>query len=122
MKRLINPARSKERRRELRKRMTQAERVIWCHLSHDALGVRCRRQHGIGPFIVDFCFWPLRLVIEIDGKIHEKLGHRIYDMQREAYLIGAGFHVMRIKNEEVFQDVESVVGRIHEEVKRLQGK
>lgn len=91
---------------------------MWEYLAKDALGIRCRRQHGIGPYIVDFCFWTLHLVIEIDGKIHERLGNRIYDMQRDAYLAGAGFYVMRFTNEEVRKGVKKVMQRIQEEVEK----
>ena len=57
--------------RDLRKRLTPAERILWRLLRDRRLkGLKFRRQFPIGPFVVDFCCYELRLVIELDGEVH----------------------------------------------------
>ena len=58
--------------RELRKRQTKAEKVLWDFLTNHKLQVKFRRQHPIGQFIADFYCHNLKLVIEADGEIHQK--------------------------------------------------
>ena len=58
--------------RELRKRQTKAEKVLWDFLTNHKLQVKFRRQHPIGKFIADFYCHNLKLVIEADGEIHQK--------------------------------------------------
>ncbi len=92
--------------------MTPAELVLWHHLQHDALGLRFRRQHGIGPFIVDFCCLPVRLVVELDGGVHELEDVREQDAWRTSYLEHRGFTVLRFPNEQVLSRVGTVLGDI----------
>lgn len=98
---------------KLRKRMTKAERMLWRELKEEKLdGLHFRRQQPYGPFILDFLCAKLKLVVEVDGASHE--GREEYDRRRTIYLKGHGFTVIRFTNEEVYEDVESVVGRIWE--------
>ena len=69
MTRRIPPA-QREQARYLRRNMTDAERLLWEHLRDRQLGVRFRRQHPIGPHIVDFATFSGRVVIEIDSPTH----------------------------------------------------
>ena len=76
------------RSRRLRSEMTPHERVLWRRLRGGALGFRFRRQHVLGPYIVDFVCLEMRLVIEVDGSQHaEQQG---YDQQRTRWLSGEG--------------------------------
>ncbi len=92
--------------------MTPAELALWDHLRFDAFGVRFRRQHGIGPFVVDFCCLSARLVIELDGKVHERDDVREQDAWRTDYLEARGFIVLRFPNEQVLSGVDTVLDQI----------
>ena len=102
-----------QRARALRQRATEAERILWEHLRNRRLrGLKFRRQHPLGPYIVDFYCAAHRLVVEIDGPIHES--HREQDALRSEYLAMYGYRVLRFTNEEVLRDTESVLKRIGE--------
>lgn len=83
---------------------TKAEQAAWT-----ALAVALRRydvrlifQEAIGFYIVDFIVYPQRVVVEIDGGIHEK--RKEYDARRDSYLRGLGLKVIRFSNETVIAD------------------
>ena len=59
------------RAEELRKTMTHAEELLWYHLKQKPEGYKFRRQHPFGPYIFDFYCHKAKLVVEIDGSIHE---------------------------------------------------
>jgi len=97
--------------RDFRKEPTPAEDKLWKFLSNRKLiGYKFRRQHPIGPFIVDFCCIQLKLIIEIDGKVHDF--QKEYDQEREVYLIDEGYHVIRFSNNQVLEDIPSVLNVI----------
>ena len=81
----------KHRRKELRNSQTPQEFKLWFHLKNKKLGVKFRRQHGIGSYIVDFYCSDKNLVIELDGNQH--LESREYDKERSSY-----FNCLKIKN------------------------
>ena len=105
------------RARLLRKAMTDAERALWARLRLRQLGgVKFRRQHAIGPYIVDFVCFEKRLVIEVDGGQH---GMRTaLDARRTDWLASQGFRVLRFWNHHVLQEIEAVQELIWEEVQR----
>src|SRR5205807_2490693 len=93
------------RARELRKEMTRAEVILWQHLRRKQVeGFKFRRQHPIGPFVVDFFCASAKLCIELDGDAHN--GRLVRDQQREVYLRSEGMTVVRLTNEDVFQNVD----------------
>jgi very-short-patch-repair endonuclease len=101
--------------RQLRREMTPAERVLWKHLRNRQLGGhKFRRQHPLGPFVVDFYCPAGRLVVEVDGGIHT--GQQERDEERAAYLTGNGYRVVRLRNEEVLQRIEWVLAVLHQAV------
>lgn len=104
--------------RKLRKKMTNAEKILWDVL-RDRRCENCkfRRQVPLGIFIVDFCSMEHRLIIEIDGGIHDKKIE--YDEERQQLLTQAGFRVLRFKNEEIEQDLSSVMQRIRNEIRSV---
>src|SRR5262245_35502153 len=106
--------------RDLRKRKTNAEVQIWKVLRDRRLeGVKFRRQHPIGPFVIDFCCPTLRLVIEMDGGMHEEQVKQ--DRERTRVLGGWDYTVVRFRNEMVSSDrgaVLSEIVRLTEELKR----
>ncbi|MBN2537878.1 endonuclease domain-containing protein [candidate division WOR-3 bacterium] len=96
------------RARRLRRESTDAERLLWRHLRNRKLaGARFRRQHPVGPYVVDFCSPGARLIIEVDGGQHAERTE--YDSRRERHLAGHGFRVLRFWNNEVLQQTEAVL-------------
>ena len=102
----------RDRARRLRREQTVAERVLWSHLRNHAAGVKFRRQHPIGNFIVDFVSLEARLVVEIDGGQHDRDADRRADVQRTQYLEGRGYRIVRFWNNEVLTDIDAVIARI----------
>jgi very-short-patch-repair endonuclease len=99
--------------RALRHHPTEAEARLWTQLrGHRLAGVGFRRQHAIGPFIVDFCVPRCKLVVELDGSQH--LEQEVYDAERTAYLEAQGYRVMRFYNNQVMKEMEAVLGEILE--------
>ncbi len=89
---------------------TVPERLLWQRLrAGQVFGLKFRRQHVIGHYIVDFYSDPARLIVEIDGPSH--IGEEVlsYDRSREAFLIGLGYRVVRYSNDEVLRNMESVL-------------
>lgn len=97
-----------EASRRLRLNATDAERLLWQSLRKDALGVRFRRQHPIGRYIVDFACVEARLVVEVDGGQHGPER----DGERDASLSAAGWQVLRYWNNEVMEHLAGVVADI----------
>ena len=108
MPRRLDPV-IREQARQLRKAMTEPERLLWECLRGRKLGVRVRRQHPIGPYIVDFAVVARRVVIEVDGPTHHD---RPAELVREAELYERGWQVVRVTNDEVRSDFEAVIERI----------
>jgi len=109
-KQRIAPAKL-ERAKELRRHMTPAERRLWQRVRANRLdGFHFRRQQIIDGFIVDFYCHAAGLVVEIDGSIHDE--QIKYDAERERVLRSRGLRILRFRNEEVEQELESVVERI----------
>lgn len=97
-----------EHARQLRKEPTPAEAKLWAHLRGNKLSnVNFRRQHAIGPYIVDFCAVKAKLVIELDGSQH--IEQKEYDTQRTAFLESQGYRVIRFWNNEVSKDLDGMI-------------
>ena len=110
-KRIRTPARIQRRARELRREMTSAEKLLWSCLRNKQLnGLKFRRQHPLGPFIADFYCAARRLVVEIDGDIHDLQPER--DAVRTEQFEQYGYRVIRFRNEQVLNDIEDVLAAI----------
>ena len=97
--------------------MSDAEGALWKRLRGCQLhGCKFRRQHPFGDFILDFVCLEVKLVIEIDGGQHNESAH---DLVRDQMLENAGFRVMRFWNNQVLNEIESVVESIWLELRRL---
>jgi len=93
--------------RGLRKNPTEAEKRLWNHLRLRQLGgYKFRRQHPLGPYIVDFICLEKRLIIEVDGGQHS--GRVDYDRERTSWLEAQGFIVIRFWNNEVLNEIDVV--------------
>ncbi|MCP4995282.1 MAG: endonuclease domain-containing protein [Gammaproteobacteria bacterium] len=107
----ISPT-TKSNSRNLRKNMTDAERMLWAKIRGRQLqGFHFRRQHPIGDYIVDFICLELKLIIELDGSQH--MEQQQYDMKRSQWLLKNGFKVIRFWNNEVFDDLDGVMHAIY---------
>ena len=108
------PIAVQEAAKQLRKEMTPAELRLWQALRGKRLnGLKFRRQHPIGKYVVDFCCLPIRLIIEVDGDIHYATRER--DIARDACLQDYGYRVLRIQNAEIIRDLHAVLGLIEAE-------
>ena len=103
----------------LRNNPTKAELVLWHHLRKNQMKYKFRRQHPIWKYVVDFYCHPLRLVIEIDGGIHEEKEIEIYDSERTSDLLGLGLHIIRFSNEQVLFDIDFVWSEIFKTIEQL---
>jgi very-short-patch-repair endonuclease len=102
---------TQKRAKELRRDQTPAEQRLWAQLRRKHLyGLKFRRQHPIGRFIVDFCCISAKLVIEIDGDSHAS--QRDYDRDRTAWLKDRGYRVIRFTNREVTRQLDAVLETI----------
>ena len=96
------------RARRLRRESTTAERALWAHLRAKRLcGVKFRRQHPEGPYIVDFACCDRMVVIELDGSQHASQWKK--DERRDRYLAERGYTVLRFWNFQVFEEVKTVL-------------
>jgi very-short-patch-repair endonuclease len=101
--------------RSLRVDSTSAEDLLWQALrARKHFGLKFRRQQLAHGFILDFYCEPARLAIELDGAVHEGIGQKAYDKERDAALEGAGVLVLRFKNEMVLGHMDAVLKRIAE--------
>jgi very-short-patch-repair endonuclease len=101
-----------ERRKDLRNNSTPQEIILWLQLKDSNLGYKFRRQHSIGPYIVDFYCPEKKLVIEIDGSQHGEVDAKEYDEERDAYLDSLGLTVLRFWNSEVNNHLPVVLQKI----------
>jgi very-short-patch-repair endonuclease len=100
-------------RKSLRKSLTPAEAILWKNLQHSKLeGMKFRRQHSIGSYVVDFYCPECRLAIELDGEGHFNSIKSEYDAQRTAYLNSLNVHVLRFENKTVFDNPQGVLDTI----------
>jgi very-short-patch-repair endonuclease len=110
------------RAKQLHRNMTEAELKHWSHLrahrmggthfrNHTCPGGRCQ-GHAIGKYIVDFCAPRQKLIIELDGSQH--LDQHEYDTERDNFLQSKGYRVLRFWNNDVMNNVDSVLSVIYE--------
>jgi very-short-patch-repair endonuclease len=91
--------------------MTDAEKALWRVLrSRQVMGLKFRRQHPFGDYILDFVCLEKKLIIEVDGGQHGERAKE--DETRTQNLLTAGFRVLRFWNNEVLQEIEAVKERI----------
>ena len=97
----------------MRREPTHAEALLWKSLRRlDEPDLHFRRQAPMGPYVVDFVSHRARLVVEVDGAVHQLPEVELRDLERDTWLLSRGYVVLRVKNEEVIADVVGVVQRI----------
>ena len=107
---------TKDNRRHLRHHGTPAEATLWTMLKNkQASGLRFRRQHAVGPYILDFYCPAIGLAIELDGQPHFTSEGQEYDDRRTRYINAVtGIHILRFENRVVFEYPEMILAAIHE--------
>ena len=99
--------------RNLRHVPSPAEEILWQALRGRRLaGLKFRRQHPFGPFVLDMFCVEQRLVVEVDGDGHASPEQAAYDTARTEYLSDRGLRVVRFTNEEVMHDLPGVLQHI----------
>ena len=118
--RIFNCKESKEKRRALRKNLTEAEKTLWKKLRGKRLeGLKFFRQYGIGAYIADFYCPQRKLVIEVDGGQHFSEEGKDYDAQREYYMNSLCMYTLRFSNLDILKNLEGTWERIIQVVKEL---
>ena len=103
-----------QRARELREEMTPAEKILWEELRGNKLGLHFRRQQVIAGFIVDFYCHKARLVIELDGSVHQGDEQKENDIRRDEALAEMGLQTLRFRNGDVIRNLPHILDRIQE--------
>ncbi len=102
-----------ENRKKLREQLTPAEARLWQVLRGNKLeGRKFRRQHSIEDYIVDFYCPSEKLIIELDGQVHQQNENSRNDIERDARLKQLGFTVLRFDNRTILKNIEEVLTTI----------
>lgn len=102
-----------QRARSLRRNATEAERRLWSGLRRKTVeGFRFRRQVPLVGFIVDFACFEARLIVEVDGATHGADAEMARDRQRDSILQNGGFAIVRVNNDDVFNNLVGVLETI----------
>ena len=108
-----------EKAKDVRKRMTKAEEVLWMYLRKGICGYKFRRQHPIATYIVDFFCYRLKLIVEVNGPVHNISEVASNDITRQTDLEKLGYTVLRFANVEIFEQVDLVLNKISESVNNI---
>lgn len=96
---------------ELRRNLSDGEKRLWQAIRRGQInGVHFRRQHAIGPYIVDFCAPRRKIVIEVDGAHHQ--AQKEYDSERTTFLEQHGYRVLRFWNHDILGNIDGVMQMI----------
>ena len=106
--------------RSLRRKQTGAEKILWSILrNHQLFALKFRRQHSMGPYVLDFYCHERKLCIELDGGQHYTSEGVHQDEQRKAFLESRGIRTLRFSNLDVQQNIEGVLLTIAADVASL---
>jgi very-short-patch-repair endonuclease len=109
------------RARGLRRRQTRAEAALWQLLRGRRLdGLRFRRQHPTDHYVADFAVDDIRLIVELDGEVHDDPDQAAKDAERQSALEAMGWFVLRFSNEDVLMRPSAVLATITDQA-RLAG-
>nr|WP_037465603.1 endonuclease domain-containing protein [Sphingobium herbicidovorans] len=95
--------------RYLRRAMSPSEVALWQWLRSRPQGMKFRRQHPVGPYVLDFYCAPARLAVEVDGSSHDHASQIAQDERRDAWLQAQGIRMLRIKAADVLHDLDNVM-------------
>jgi very-short-patch-repair endonuclease len=122
MTKLYNKKSEQEKRRQLRNTMTYCEKIVWMYLRKKQFGYRFLRQYSVDKYVVDFYCPKLKLVVEIDGDVHDLPEQKEYDEKRQKELEEFGITFVRIKNEELLGNPNKAFVKIEDAIKLLAQK
>ncbi len=106
--------------RDLRKRSTESEKLLWSALrNRGLLGLKFRRQHTFGRFVVDFYCPELKLVIEVDGGIHDHSEQRERDAIRQEIIEMWEVRFIRIRADDVENRFEETLTHLEHQLRNL---
>lgn len=107
--------------RDFRKAPTRGEQILWQHLrGRKLVETKFRRQQNIGPFIVDFCAPSIRLIVEVDGPVHDALEERQRDAERQHLIERLGFRFIRVRAADVEHNIEGVLATIKQTIAKIE--
>ena len=93
--------------------MTPAETALWDAIRGSQIdGLQFRKQHAFARYILDFCCLRHKLVVELDGAVHNTSDAIEHDQLRDDFLASCGYRTLRFRNDEVFANIADVIGRI----------
>ena len=114
---MFNRPETKEKRKDLRKEQTDAERKLWSQLRSKRMkGYKFYRQYGISSYIADFYSPSCKIVIEVDGGQHYSEDAKVYDNKRTEFFKTVGIKTMRFNNLDVLKNLGGVVEKIYNEL------
>ncbi len=120
MSRLYSLTSLKERRRLLRRQATPSENKFWMFLrNREFRGLKFRRQHSVGWYILDFYCPALQLAIEVDGESHLVEGRDVLDKKRQEWIEAQGIRVVRFLSSEVIHNMDGVIKRLGEVIDEM---
>ncbi|WP_314787508.1 endonuclease domain-containing protein [Segatella buccae] len=100
-------------RQQLRRESTPCERILWRHINGRQInGLKFRRQHGFGPYVMDFYCPEIKLCIEVDGVVHESEEAKRHDAERTDFLNSQGIKVFRLQNQEIEDNAANAIKRL----------
>jgi very-short-patch-repair endonuclease len=102
------PRKTVEHARKNRREMTLPEIILWQWMRGRPGGLRCRHQHPIGPYSLDFYCPSAKLAIEVDGEVHNRGDQPQRDAERDAWVAGQGIRTLRIAAIDVMNDLDAV--------------
>jgi very-short-patch-repair endonuclease len=106
------PAATYKRARQLRWAMTEPERLLWAILRRNQLGLRFRRQHPIGAYVIDFYCPSVFLGVEVDGPVHSEPQQMEHDAKRAEWLSKQGVRLLRFSAAQVAERPAAVMAKI----------
>jgi len=107
----------------LRNHPTRAEAILWGKLRNNQMeGVHFRHQYPFNKYVPDFYAHSIKLVIELDGDIHEEKSVKFTDQDREMNLKLSGLFILRFLNEDVYNSIDNVLTDIREAVIELKNR
>ena len=98
--------------RKLRRTMSYPEVLLWQRLRGKFTGLKFRKQHPVGPYVADFCCLDRRLIVEVDGAIHEDAHQSPADAERNRFMQDNGFRVFRVAATDVKREMDAVIAAI----------
>ncbi len=114
-----NRTKEKWRRKDLRKKSTKAEKILWEYLRNRNLaGFKFKRQYSVDSFIIDFYCPKVKLGIEVDGEVHFTEEAKNYDENRSGFLSDFGIDIIRFRNDDIYNNLKVVLNTIEDKLKK----